>query len=57
MKVMNFRPHSLNFIKHASYIELLNKREQVFTSLKITEEQAKAVEILTRDQSKCKQWY
>lgn len=42
---------------NVSYTELVAKCEEEFNSLKITGDQAKAVEILTRDQAKCKIWY
>ena len=40
-----------------NYLELLDISREVIPSLKITEEQQNNVEILTREQHNCKQWY
>ena len=40
-----------------TYLDLLSKSEEVYSSCTLTEEQVKAVETATRDQSKSITWY
>ena len=40
-----------------SYLELLNESKKLFTSLTVTVEQAKHLELVTSEQSKASVWY